>query len=257
MTSDEIRTSLKRLEADNEVRVLLAVESGSRAWGFASPDSDYDVRFIYVPAPSWYFSVAERRDVIEAPGPNALDLSGWELRKTLRLFARCNLALNEWLGSPLVYSEAVGFRAEMQALVASFFNPIAATHHYRGMAASAIEGQTQTEVSLKRLMYALRAMLACRWIARESSQPPTEFARIVTHVCTAAERHWIEGYLRRKAVAQERETVSLDLKDWDALLGEIQAITLPPSGELTKSQGSLGDLDVILRKYAGRFGSPE
>jgi predicted nucleotidyltransferase len=81
------------------VRTLLAVESGSRAWGFASLDSDYDVRFIYAHPPEWYLSVFEQRDVIEVAGPDPLDASGWELRKALRLFSKCNLALNEWLNS--------------------------------------------------------------------------------------------------------------------------------------------------------------
>ena len=88
------------------MRVLLAVESGSRAWGFASPDSDYDVRFIYVHEPGWYLTVFESRDVIEKMLPGELDVSGWDLRKSLRLFSKCNLALNEWLGSPVVYVEA-------------------------------------------------------------------------------------------------------------------------------------------------------
>src|SRR5262245_17077734 len=108
---------LARLQSELGIRVLLAVESGSRAWGFASSDSDYDVRFIYVQPRNWYLTVFEGRDVIEAMLPGDLDLSGWELRKTLRLFAKCNLALNEWLDSPCVYAEVPKFTAQLRQLL--------------------------------------------------------------------------------------------------------------------------------------------
>ena len=101
---------LDRIERQHKIRNLLAVESGSTAWGFASPDSDYDVRFIYAHERDWYLSVLDVRDVMEEMMPDRLDFSGWDLRKTLRLFSKCNLALNEWLGSPVVYTEALEFR---------------------------------------------------------------------------------------------------------------------------------------------------
>lgn len=81
----QVQTELTRIERESGVRVLLAVESGSRAWGFASPDSDYDVRFLYAHPRDWYVSVFEGRDVIEQMLPGDLDVSGWDLRKALRL----------------------------------------------------------------------------------------------------------------------------------------------------------------------------
>lgn len=122
---DRVLEELARIEREHHIRVLLAVESGSRAWGFASPGSDYDVRFIYVHRRDWYLSVFEQRDVIEEMLPGDLDISGWDLRKSLRLFSKCNLALNEWFGSPLIYSEIAEFRAQLAALIPSYFNPIA------------------------------------------------------------------------------------------------------------------------------------
>ena len=101
----EVLRRLDAVEREEDVRVLYACESGSRAWGFASPDSDYDVRFIYVHRPDWYLSIVDRRDVIERPIVDEYDLSGWELRKTLRLFRKSNPPLIEWLGSPIVYRE--------------------------------------------------------------------------------------------------------------------------------------------------------
>jgi uncharacterized protein len=163
--SQNIVAALTDLEQRNSVRILLAVESGSRAWGFASLDSDYDVRFIYTHSLEWYLRVSEQRDVIEMAGPDLLDASGWELRKTLRLFAKCNLALNEWLNSPIVYREASGFRTRMQALMPSYFNPIAAVHHYASMARAAYDScSADGTIRTKKLFYVLRALLACRWM---------------------------------------------------------------------------------------------
>jgi predicted nucleotidyltransferase len=105
---EEVRRRLDQVEASEGVRILLAVESGSRAWGFPSRDSDYDVRFVYIHPPEWYLSVdAEfRRDVIERPILDEIDLSGWEIRKALLLFAKSNPPLLEWLASPLVYKDS-------------------------------------------------------------------------------------------------------------------------------------------------------
>jgi predicted nucleotidyltransferase len=210
--NDAIQEALLELERAHEVRVLLAVESGSRAWGFASPDSDFDVRFVYVHPRDWYMTIAERRDVIESMLPRDLDLSGWELRKTLRLFSRCNLALNEWLGSPVQYRIEPRFLAQMQSLLPDYFNPIAALFHYRKMAAHALrEGLTGNRISIKKLFYVWRPLLACRWVRHSATQPPTEFSRLMEAAwVTPAEKEELGELLVRKAGAQEREAVSLD-----------------------------------------------
>src|SRR5437016_12115358 len=108
---ERVLQELTRIERQHHVAILLAVESGSRAWGFASPDSDYDVRFVYAHERDWYLSVFEGGDVIEEMLPERLDINGWDLRKALRLFSKCNLALNEWLGSPITYAEVPEFRS--------------------------------------------------------------------------------------------------------------------------------------------------
>ncbi|MCE9610243.1 MAG: nucleotidyltransferase domain-containing protein [Chthoniobacter sp.] len=107
-----VRHALAQVEAERNVRVLFACESGSRAWGFASRDSDYDVRFLYVHRRDWYLSVEDRRDVIEQPIADDLDVSGWELRKALRLLRKSNPPLLEWLKSPVVYRHDPVFAAE-------------------------------------------------------------------------------------------------------------------------------------------------
>jgi hypothetical protein len=179
-----VRDTLARLEAEQNVRVLYACESGSRAWGFASQDSDYDVRFLYVHAPEWYLSVEERRDVIEEPIADDLDVSGWELRKTLRLLRRSNPPLLEWLRSPVVYQYDPAFVAQFGALATEFYSPRRCFRHYLHMAAGNWRAylRGREEVSLKKYLYVFRPLLACRWIERIGSQVPMQFARLVDGV---------------------------------------------------------------------------
>ncbi len=117
-----ILENLTRIESDHNVRILYAVESGSRAWGFASRNSDFDVRFIYIHPPEWYLSIREKRDVIEIPINDDLDISGWDLRKALGLLRKTNPPLLEWLGSPIVYLERYGMAEKMREFVADNFS---------------------------------------------------------------------------------------------------------------------------------------
>jgi uncharacterized protein len=249
----DIPAALASIEQQHSVRILLAVESGSRAWGFASVDSDYDVRFIYTHALDWYLRVSEQRDVIEVAGPNLLDASGWELRKTLRLFAKCNLALNEWLNSPVIYQEAAGFRSQMQALIPSFFNPIAAVHHYMSMARVAYDAcSTDGVIRTKKLFYALRALLACRWIERHLSQPPTEFARLVEEMATESQRSWIAGLMVRKSQGREGDEIVLSHERRSAISSELTFLAEYASRAPRPPKGSDALLDNVLTSWVDR-----
>ena len=131
---EQILECLQRLEFDHDVKVLFACESGSRGWGFASPDSDYDVRFIYVNRLSWYLTVESGRDVIEQPISGDLDVNGWDLRKTLQLLRQSNPTLLEWLRSPIVYREEAETVARLRALAEDGFSAVRGYHHYVSMA---------------------------------------------------------------------------------------------------------------------------
>ena len=132
--SRSVRSLLADIEGAEGVRVCLAVESGSRAWGFPSADSDYDVRFIYVHRPDWYLSIDEGRDVIERPLTGAVDLSGWDVRKALKLFRKSNPPLLEWLQSPFVYMETGSLAARMREMLPRIYNADASFFHYLHMA---------------------------------------------------------------------------------------------------------------------------
>ncbi len=213
-----IHDALESLAAQHGVRVLLAVESGSRAWGFASPDSDYDVRLVYAHRPEWYLRVFDQRDVIEAQLPGDLDISGWELRKALRLLAKGNAPLAEWLGSPIVYRKEPGFGLELRQAMEAHFNPATILFQYLGQARRILDVDLASEpVPLKRIFYFLRPLFAARWVAESGSMAPTPFAELLAAPwSTSEERNWVQELLARKSRASEGETTSLpaDRRRW-------------------------------------------
>src|SRR5438105_459905 len=129
-----IQRELDRIETEQNVRILYAVESGSRAWGFDSPDSDYDVRFIYIRPVREYLRVSPPRDVIELPITETLDVNGWDIYKALELYRKSNPPLLEWLNSPIVYREKGELAADLRRLARDYFSPLRMTYHYLSMA---------------------------------------------------------------------------------------------------------------------------
>jgi len=181
----EIMAALRSIEQEYEVKVLFACESGSRAWGFPSKDSDWDVRFLYVHRPDVYMSidpvgVGKKRDVIERPIHDLLDVSGWDLTKALKLFRKSNPPLLEWLSSDIVYEEAFETAQQMRRLSGSVFSPAACIHHYMNMGENnyrAIQGKEK--VKLKKYFYILRPVLAAKWIASRQDIPPLSFDHLL------------------------------------------------------------------------------
>lgn len=179
--SEKIIESLLRLEKEKDIRILLAVESGSRAWGFSSPDSDYDVRFVYVHKPDWYLTVFPKKDVIERMSENRLlDLSGWELRKTLQLLYKSNPNLADWLLTDQIYIAEPDFLAEIRRQQEQYYNPIQAMYHFLSIAMKHDEKYLSKKgYTLKRFLYFLRGLLACEYIEAQKTHPPVAFEKLV------------------------------------------------------------------------------
>jgi len=174
-----IKDKLQEIEKNHAVKILYACESGSRAWGFASPDSDYDVRFIYVHSIDHYLGIDEQRDVIELPINDVLDISGWELRKALRLLRKSNAPLYEWIQSPIVYQHDNGFFEKLHEQMNPYFSPRAMMHHYISMTKNVLDNDLSGEkVKLKKYFYALRPVLAGLWIVKYNEAPPMEFGTL-------------------------------------------------------------------------------
>lgn len=181
----EVFNRLRVAESEHHTKVLLAIESGSRAWGFASPNSDYDARFIYANRPDWYLSVGleEKRDVIEYPIVEDMDINGWDLRKALRLFSKSNPGFVEWIQSPIVYERTGTFHARALELLPQVYSVESGIYHYRSMAKTNYRGYLQgAQVPLKKYFYVLRPLLSVRWLEHYQTPAPIEFPRLLEFV---------------------------------------------------------------------------
>lgn len=176
---EQIIIKLREIEKENNIKILMAVESGSRAWGLASPDSDYDVRFIYKCAEEDYLRLDKRRDVIELPINDDLDINGWDLSKTLQLLYKSNPTLFEWSSSPIRYIDTE-FKNQFKAIRDKYFVSKTALYHYFSMAKGNFREYLKSDmVKAKKYFYVLRPILACKWILEKHMPPPVPFAELV------------------------------------------------------------------------------
>lgn len=180
---DVIMNELDKIETAHNVKILYAIESGSRGWGFESTDSDYDVRFIYVHQPEWYLSIKDKRDVLELPIDELLDINGWDIRKTLTLFMKSNPTLLEWLSSPIIYMQQTEFINELRVLLNEYFVSKSCVYHYLHMATGNYRGYLKRDVvKIKKYFYVLRPLMACMWVERYGTQPPMLFDELMNSV---------------------------------------------------------------------------
>ena len=196
---------LRRIESERQCRILYACESGSRAWGFASPDSDYDIRFIYLRPALAYLGTSNRDEVINLPIKDDLDPGGWDVRKAAGLLGKSNGALIEWLHSPVVYQSAPDFLNRWRATASRVYSPRGLANHYRGLAKQITQAKLQDkEVRAKDYLYALRAILASRWILAGRGIPPVAF-RDLFLVAPEEVVSVIPGLLEYKEASGEQE----------------------------------------------------
>ncbi len=170
---DQINDQLRKLEEEKDIKILLAVESGSRAWGIPSPDSDYDVRMIYVHKKDWYLSIEERKETIDYFEGELLDISGWDIRKAFKLIRKSNASPMEWCRSSIIYKEDEVFKNELLSLTSQYFMPRHTVNHYWGIAKNSFHSNYKNgEIRLKKLFYVLRPLLAAKWILKHEEIPP-------------------------------------------------------------------------------------
>jgi predicted nucleotidyltransferase len=231
----EARRRLQAIEARADVTILYAVESGSRAWGFASTDSDYDVRFVYVGRAAEYLRLDQTRDVIEEPIDGVWDVNGWDLAKTLRLAQASNPTIFEWLRSPLVYMATDFWRQRVAPTIEDYFSVKKGVYHYLSMARSNYRAYLLgDEVQPKKYFYALRPVLACQSILAHSAPPPIAFADLVAEQLDPSLAPVVQNLLDHKAAGREHDRIPPlpQLNDYiarsiDAL--ELRAAALPNS----------------------------
>lgn len=227
-----ILEKLKEIEKKNGIKVLLAAESGSRAWGFSSPDSDYDVRFVYLRQKEDYLRLDPLQDVIELPINEELDINGWDLQKALRLLYKSNPTLFEWFTSPIVYMETP-LAADFRRLMKGYFSSKKGLQHYVSMAKGNyrdfLRGET---VKIKKYFYALRPLLACYWVLEEMTPPPVLFSELVAAKLPASLKSEVDMLLDLKrnspeikeilAIGSVTEYIEDSLEDINARLNKLE-----------------------------------
>lgn len=247
---EKIKKYLSDLEKEKKIEILLACETGSRAWGFPSPDSDFDVRVIYKHSKDWYLSLNEEKDtLVYFLENNMIDISGWDLRKSLRLLWKSNPPLLERIQSPIIYKVDDRFREEISSIAPKTYSRIATIHHYSSMAKKAIEEVINAkEYKLKRFFYALRASVACLWILEKEEIPPIEFGIMLNGLD-----------LPEKLIIRIRELIQLKSTISEAYLhkGDQELIEFmktcmeradKESKSLPSSKGKMSELNEFFRK---------
>ncbi|MEM7392877.1 MAG: nucleotidyltransferase domain-containing protein [Verrucomicrobiota bacterium] len=245
-----ISAELDRVRDENGVRILLACESGSRGWGFASTDSDFDVRFIYAHPSSFYLSINEHKDTMDFPLEDELDLNGWDLKKALKLLAKSNTTVFEWLQSPIIYRQDGNFTNALMKLGAEQFSPKGGMAHYLGLTKASLARQKEQgdEQKLKTWFYILRSLFAAKWIDIHRSVPPMQFEPLQSVVDESGVLDRIAELLEMKIVGTEHSTTPPQpiLSDYvEAEVGTLtQSLNRTPSSQTTTDK-----LDEFFRSW--------
>lgn len=250
-----IVSQLAELEKQENITILYACESGSRAWGFASRDSDWDVRFIYVRPHEWYLSIdlERKRDVIELEIVNDLDINGWDIRKALNLFQKTNPPLIEWLHSPIVYVDRTGFKEKLYNLLPKYYSHRSCFYHYLHMAKrnyrEYLKGKT---VRIKRYLYVLRPLLALRWLEVKKSIVPVPFAVLLDEISSGEKMVYeaVCSLLERKKRGDELDVEPKLPVLNDFIERELSRLAETASG-LEKISASVEPLNEFFRKVVG------
>lgn len=170
---DTILTELETIEKEHGVKILYAIESGSRGWGFESTDSDYDVRFIYQRPLEWYIRVDEQKDTLDLPIDEVLDINGWDISKVIKLMAKSNSCIFEWLSSPITYRDNEALVQQLKEVADYYYRPKAGIYHYINLAKNSMKYMEEDgSIRIKKFFYALRPVMASLYIERYKVVPP-------------------------------------------------------------------------------------
>lgn len=205
----KITERLFQIEREQQIKILYACESGSRAWGFPSPDSDYDVRFIYIRPAEDYLTIQRKRDQLVFPVNEDLDISGWDLGKTLQLITKSNSSAFEWLQSPVAYKGEESFRTDMWLVCRSYFCARTNVHHYLGIAKGAMNSTTDGEVPIKKLFYILRPLLSALWCIDRKCIAPMNINPLM-ELFPDKLKNKIQALIDLKSASGERFTIKID-----------------------------------------------
>lgn len=247
-----ILDALMEIEAEKKVKILFACETGSRAWGFPSIDSDYDVRFIYRHDMDWYLGLGERKDTIESMHGD-LDITGWDLRKSLKLLKKSNAPLIERFQSPIVYLDRTNYKVEFRRLIESYYSPTAVYFHHYSLAKKFWEeiGQKQN-IKLKALFYLLRSLFSCNWIVDVAKVVPMTIHELLTKVDPEFQQE-VGQLIELKATVDERYFHTIDPKLVKRIEDLFKKIEVGPAGmPVSKERGFTKLNEFFVEKLTNR-----
>jgi len=246
----EIRSRLASVKAEG-IRIGLAIESGSRAWGFPSPDSDYDCRFVYVRSERHHLTLFPHRDVIEFPIVGDIDTGGWDLRKALLLALKGNAVLVEWLKSPIVYEEEAGFRDRLSTLLDAIMVPEKVARHYIGLMRQHRPDDGTAPIRLKKLLYSIRPAIALEWMRQTDfvKLPPMNMLECLADIEIAKD---IRTSIL-ELVEVKRETREMGEGVPPAPLAEFLAAALERYSSFPSRHGEDQARDKSMQEFADRF----
>lgn len=241
-----IDNKLNDIEKEHRIKILYSCESGSRAWGFPSPDSDYDVRFIYIRPLEYYLSVHTKKTHLSFPITDELDIYGWDLVKVLQLINKSNTTPFEWLQSPILYREDKVFRDELWMLCQNYFCPRSNTHHYLGLAKGAMETMQRDEIKIKKLFYVLRPLLAALWCVERSTIAPMSIFPLMDLLPKYLQEK-VLSLIDLKSTAAEGYLTKIDpeIKSW---IDETFDYCLQASSAMERKIFDLESVDTYFRK---------
>ena len=249
-----IDARLAGVAREHGVRVPWAIESGSRAWGFASPDSDYDCRFFFVRPRAAYTALWPARDVIETPLEGLLDVNGWDVGKAIRLASAGNATGGEWLRSPWVYDGDPAFRDDLLALVDRVVEPVRLRRHYlhvgRAQWSRAADGEDV--VRLKRVFYAIRPALTLRWLDDHAGVPPMSVDELLAQADVPADvREEVARLRMLKSRTRELGTAPVPraIADWVETIIATEPDVAPPPVTAVRAEAEAG-FRTILERWA-------
>lgn len=250
---DLIKQKLLEIEQKENVRILHCVESGSRAWGFASPDSDYDVRFIYARPLEYYLRLEKTRDVIEWQLDETLDINGWDIQKALRLLHNSNPTIFEWNSSPIVYLTTEKWQS-VSNIINGYFKSKSGLYHYLSTAKSNYRECLKGDiVRLKKYFYVLRPLLACKWIMEYNTPPPMLFSILMEKYLDGELKSEVEKLLVIKMNSPEMKTgkrIDVINEYLDATITEIEKTIISLPSDKPHGYAELNEIFLKLLRSA-------
>mgnify|MGYP001950368291 CR=1 FL=1 len=247
---EKILNLLSEIERDKNIEILFAVESGSRAWGFASPDSDYDIRFVYKHSKDWYLNLWDKKDSIEFMTEDDLDGSGWDLRKAVKLLAKSNASFTGWLFSPIVYRANDAFLTSLKKVANDNFNPVSGFYHFHSMNKNFEETLGSEKMTLKSFFYAIRTALCANWIYKNGTIPPVMFKEMYSLIDVKYHSK-LDALIKLKSehIEKSKEPVDLELM---YLVKDLVAENNRVKNTLTNRKPNVDDFNELFLKTISR-----